>query len=163
MTPSHSALPIEARTIDTASQLDITHDLTRSAAEILGLDHEAAAQAAADGAIVIDGALVTVAPLSLVVAEEPSRTGALMVSVDTGLLLQDLGMQVAAELLAHAPGLLAVFEATIGCSPDGTLMLHRVVKADALAAADLAHCLLATRRLTQLLGLEPGTAEMEQH
>lgn len=155
--------PAEAQSKDAASQLHMAHHLTRGAAEILGLDHQAAVQAAVEGALVIDGALVTVAPLSLLMDDGlPGTQVLLMVSVDTGLLLQDLGMQAAAELLAHAPGLLAVYDSTIGCSPDGSITLHRRVKVDELAAADLAHCLSSTRRLTHLLGLEHGI-EMERH
>lgn len=156
----HSTLPVEVQAILAGSKLaDIDiHALTQGAARILGLDEHAAMQAAADGAVVIEGALVTVMPLPLVAG----RGSMLVVSVNTGRSLQDLGLQVAAELFAHAPGLLAVFEVAIGCQPDGMIVLHRAVKADELEPTELAHCMLATRRLTPLLGLEPGVETEQQ-
>jgi len=144
-----------------AALLARTHELTRDASLVLGLNTQAAAQAAADGGVVMDGALVTVSPLPLDPAEGPLENSKLMVSVDTGRRLQDLNVQAALALFAQAPGLLAVFDAAIGCQPDGVIVLHRVMKAVGTAAGDLAHCMRVSRQLARLLDVEI-TATKEQ-
>lgn len=163
MTSTASTAVKSADTQDAAfaALLARTHDLTRDASLALGLNTQAAAQAAADGGVVLDGALVTVAPLPLGVTDGSLQSGVLMVSVETGRRLQDLGTQAVAELLVNAPGLLAVFDAAIGCQPDGAIVLHRSVKAADTAGADLAHCMRVTRQLTRLLDVEI-TAAKEQ-
>lgn len=136
-----------------AAQLSRAQDLTLHAARILGLADADAARAAAEGAIVLDDALVTVAPLPLIQATGEPHAAALMVSMDTGLRLQSLDRRTTSALLGHAPGLLAVFDAAIGCQPDGAITLHRVLKgAPSASAADLAQCMLAMRQMVHLLG-----------
>jgi len=161
MTSTLPTAAASAETMDTAfaALLARTHDLTRDASLALGLNTQAAAQAAADGGVVMDGALVTVSPLPLDPADGPLKNSKLMVSVDTGRRLQDLDAQAAVALFAQAPGLLAVFDAAIGCQPDGVIVLHRVMKAVDAAAGDLAHCMRASRQLARLLDVEMNAAK----
>ncbi|MDR7149743.1 outer membrane receptor protein involved in Fe transport [Hydrogenophaga palleronii] len=163
MTSTFSTAAVNAPATDAAyaALLARAHDLTRDASQALGLNTQAAAQAAVDGGVVLDGALVTVSALPLDPADGPLANSKLMVSVDTGRRLQDLSAQAAVELLAQAPGLLAVFDAAIGCQPDGAIVLHRVMSVVDTAAGDLAHSMRVARQLARLLDVEM-TAAKEQ-
>jgi hypothetical protein len=158
-TLSTSAASAETMDAAFAALLARTHDLTRDASLALGLNTQAADQAAADGGVVMDGALVTVSPLALDLAEGALENSSLMVSVDTGRRLQDLDAQAAVALFAQAPGLLAVFDAAIGCQPDGVIVLHRVLKGVGTQAGDLAHCMRVSRQLASLLDVEVNNAK----
>lgn len=161
MTSTLPTAAVSAQATDAAyaALLARAHDLTRDASQALGLNTQAAAQAAVDGGVVLDGALVTVSALPLDPADGPLANSKLMVSVDTGRRLQDLNAQAAVGLLAQAPGLLAVFDAVIGCQPDGAIVLHRVLSVVDTAAGDLAHGMRVARQLAWLLDVEMSAAK----
>ena len=59
--------------------------------------------------------------------------------------------EAAVDMLSHGPGLLAAFGAALGCQPDGAIVLHRKLDAHDASAAILAHEMLTTQQLVQLL------------
>ncbi len=119
------------------------HELTHAAARALGLDEPAAAQAADDGGVVLNGTLVTVTPMPL---EGLAGDGTLVVSATLGCRVGEC------DILAHAPGVLAVYNAAIGCQPDGTLVVHRMVPVRDEAVDTLAEDMFVTQQLAALLG-----------
>ncbi|MBB6582259.1 type III effector protein chaperone [Ralstonia solanacearum] len=129
--------------------LQRAHELTHAAARALGLDEPAAAQAADDGGVVLNGTLVTVTPMPL---EGLAGDGTLVVSATLGCRVDGLEAQTLCDILAHAPGVLAVYNAAIGCQPDGTLVVHRMVPARDTAFDTLAEDMFVTQQLAALLG-----------
>ncbi|MBB3293789.1 hypothetical protein FHT39_002428 [Mitsuaria sp. BK045] len=123
------------------------HGLTRAAARALGMDADAAEQAARDGGLVLDGEAVLLSPVALASAQESK----LVVSVTLGLRLGEMPPAALIALLAQAPGLLAVHGMTIGSDPDGMLALHRVVDAETASSESLVQDMLTARQLALLL------------
>lgn len=123
------------------------HLLTRDAARALGMDAEAAEQAALDGGLVLDGEVVLVSPVALGADDANS----LVISVGLGRRLGQMPVSALSSVLAQAPGLLAVHRMTIGCDPDGELMLHGIADAGTATSTSLARDLLAVRQLAVLL------------
>ena len=117
------------------------HGLTRAAARALGMDADAAEQAARDGGLVLDGEAVLLSPVALASAQESKL----------GLRLGEMPPAALIALLAQAPGLLAVHGMTIGSDPDGMLALHRVVDAETASSESLVQDMLTARQLALLL------------
>ncbi|ADX47647.1 hypothetical protein C8246_20515 [Paracidovorax avenae] len=139
-----------------------THDFIRAAARALGMDNAGIDRAAEDGGCAIGDLLITVAPLS----PPPGRQDAMprpevqvMLTVVMRQRFSDMPAQDASALLANAPGLLAGFDAAIGCLPEGEATLHRRVTLPAGDAEGqaLAGEMVATARLATLV-FSPGIA-----
>lgn len=128
------------------------HELTHAAARALGLDELAAAQAADDGGVVLNGTLVTVTPMPLEGLAGEAGDGALVVSATLGCRVGALDARALCALFAHAPGVLAVYNAAIGCQPNGELVLHRMVPVHDAVVDTLAQDLVVTQQLAVLLG-----------
>jgi hypothetical protein len=156
-----------AGTAATSQQQDLqavlarTHALASLAFQALGMTAGDAAQAASDGGMVLNGRLVTVAPLPVSALTGRATDDALMLTVDTGLRLEKLPTEGVAALLAHGPGLLAAYGAGLGCQPDGTLVVHRRLSTHQTTGAGLADDILATRRLVQMLRAGQGNARQQ--
>jgi hypothetical protein len=133
------------------STLMQAHELTSAAYEALGLSAQEAAQAAADGGMVLNGALVTVAPLPIGTLTGRERDSAFMITVETPHRMDEIAPEAAVDMLSHGPGLLAAFGAALGCQPDGAIVLHRKLDAHDASAETLAHEMLTTQQLVQLL------------
>ena len=133
------------------SMLVQAHELTSAAYQALGLSAVEAAQAAADGGMVLNGALVTVAPLPIGNLTGRDQDSVFMITVETPHRLDEIDTEAAADMLAHGPGLLAAFGAALGCQPDGAIVLHRKLEAQDASAESLAHEMLTTQQLVQLL------------
>ena len=143
-----------------AAPLSRLGELTRDASLRLGLDAQAAAQAAADGGLVLGDAPVSVTAIPLSALAEGSKD-VTVISVAMARRIDEMSAADLAALLAHAPGLLAVSDATLGCQPDGSLVLHRVLRGDGLDGEALAAALLHARQLVQLISDEAGPAEVQ--
>ncbi|MEQ6350082.1 hypothetical protein [Ralstonia pseudosolanacearum] len=128
------------------------HELTHAAARALGLDEPAAVQAADDGGVVLNGTLVTVTPMPLEGLAGEAGDGALVVSATLGCRVGALDARALCALFAHAPGVLAVYNAAIGCQPNGELVLHRMVPVHDAVVDTLAQDLVVTQQLAVLLG-----------
>ncbi|AVS75430.1 hypothetical protein [Paracidovorax cattleyae] len=133
-----------------------THDFVRAAARALGMDNAGIDRAAEDGGCAIGDLLITVAPLS----PPPGRQGAMpqsevqvMLTVVMRQRFSEMPAQDASALLSNAPGLLAGFDAVIGCLPEGEATLHRRVTLPAGDAEGqaLAREMVATARLATLV------------
>jgi hypothetical protein len=151
-------VPVQPRSIagvGAGVSLDSTlmqaHELTSAAYEALGLSAQEAEQAAADGGMVLNGALVTVAPLPIGNLTGRERDSAFMITVETPYRMDEIAPEAAVDMLSHGPGLLAAFGAALGCQPDGAIVLHRKLDAHDASAATLAHEMLTTQQLVQLL------------
>ena len=149
-------VPVLTRnSVGAGGSLDATlmhaHELTSAAYEALGLSAQEAAQAAADGGMVLNGALVTVAPLPIGNLTGRERDSAFMITVETSYRMDEIAPEAAVDMLSHGPGLLAAFGAALGCQPDGAIVLHRKLDAHDASAATLAHEMLTTQQLVQLL------------
>jgi hypothetical protein len=132
---------------DAGNLLTRVHALTREAARALGMDAAAAEQAALDGGLVLDGEVVLVSPVAL----GTEGANSLVISVSLGRRVGQMPVSALSSVLAQAPGLLAVHRMTIGCDPDGELMLHGTADAGTATSASLARDLLAVRQLALLL------------
>lgn len=135
-----------------------THELASQAFQALGMNASDAAQAASDGGMVLNGRLVTVAPLPVSALTGQADDDALMLTVDLGKSLDKLTTAGVAAMLAHGPGLLAAYGAALGCQPDGSLVVHRRLNTHQTTGAGLAGDILTTRRLVQMLRAGQGTA-----
>ncbi len=154
------APPLNARDADgtqlAGANLDAlmqrTHELTQAAARALGLDEPTAAQAADDGGVVLNGTLVTVTPMPLEGLAGEAGDDTLVVSATLGCRVGELDAQALCAIFAHAPGVLAVYSAAVGCQPDGELVLHRMVPMRDAAVDTLAQDMFVTQQLAALLG-----------
>nr|CCA79015.1 conserved hypothetical protein [blood disease bacterium R229] len=129
-----------------------TRELTQAAARALGLDEPTAAQASDDGGVVLNGTLVTVTPMPLEGLAGEAGDDTLVVSATLGCRVGELDAQALCAIFAHAPGVLAVYSAAIGCQPDGELVLHRMVPVRDAAVDTLAQDMFVTQQLAALLG-----------
>jgi hypothetical protein len=66
-----------------------------------------------------------------------------------------------ATMLAHGPGLLAVHRATLGCLPDGRIVLHRTLSAGTATPQDLANAMHTAQQLVQLLWGDAGGPQQQ--
>lgn len=138
-----------------------TLEFTRTAFEALGLSGQQAEQAAAEGGAMLSGTLVSVAPLALGSLTGQVADDLYMVTVETRLRVDDLNPGQVVSMLAHGPGLLAVHQSTLGCMPDGKVVLHRTVRAASATPQDLAQAMHTTRQLVQMLWGEGGTPQQQ--
>jgi hypothetical protein len=158
--PSPFALAVPDQGIDRFSSSPTEPlDVLRAAVRALGLGSEEADRAAEDGGCAIDDLLITVAPLPSApgAAAAPSAGLPMMLTVVMPQRFAEMPSQDASALLANAPGLLAGFDAAIGCLPEGEATLHRRI---ALPAGDtggqaLAREMVASARLASLV-FTPG-------
>lgn len=158
--PSPFALAVPDQGIDRFSHSPTEPlDVLRAAVRALGLGSEEADRAAEDGGCAIDDLLITVAPLPSApgAAAAPSAGLPMMLTVVMPQRFAEMPSQDASALLANAPGLLAGFDAAIGCLPEGEATLHRRI---ALPAGDtggqaLAREMVASARLASLV-FTPG-------
>ncbi len=134
--------------------LTTVHALTRGAARALGMDDAEAEQAALDGGLVLDGEAVLVSPVAL----GAPGANALVISVSLGRRLGQMSAAALTGVLAQAPGLLAVHRMTIGCDPDGELMLHATADPETATSESLVRDLLAVRQLALLLQDAPASS-----
>jgi hypothetical protein len=128
-----------------------THEFTCTAFQALGLNALQADRAAAAGGAVLNGTLVSVAPLPVGSLTGRRTDDLYMVTAETGRRLAELSTRQVAAMLAHGPGLLAVHQATLGCLPDGRIVLHRTVDAAGATPLDLANAMHTAQQLVQLL------------
>jgi hypothetical protein len=128
-----------------------THEFTCSAFRVLGLSAPQADRAAAEGGAVLNGTLVSVAPLPIGSLTGQPTDDLYMVTAETRRRLGELTTGQVAAMLAHGPGLLAVHRATLGCLPDGRIVLHRTVDAAGATPLDLANAMHTAQQLVQLL------------
>jgi len=126
-------------------------EITLMAFRALGLTAPQAAQAAAEGGVVLNGALVSVVPLALSSLTGQDAHDQILVSVETPRRVEQLNAQQTAAMLAHGPGLLTVHRATLGCQPDGRIVLHRTLDARIATPQDLVHAMKTAQQLVQLL------------
>ncbi|NKA50602.1 type III effector protein chaperone [Ralstonia solanacearum] len=105
-----------------------------------------------DGGVVLNGTLVTVTPMPLEGLAGEAGDGALVVSATLGCRVGALDARALCALFAHAPGVLAVYNAAIGCQPNGELVLHRMVPVHDAVVDTLAQDLVVTQQLAVLLG-----------
>jgi hypothetical protein len=134
-------------------------EITSTAFRALGLTAPQAAQAAAVGGAVLNGSLVSVMPLAISSLTGQAAHDQFLISVETPRRVEQLDAQQAGAMLAHGPGLLAVHRATLGCQPDGRIVLHRTLDAGTATPQDLVHAMKTTQQLVQLLW---GEAEAPQ-
>lgn len=128
-----------------------TLEFTRTAFRALGLSAPQADQAAAEGGAVLNGSLVCVAPLAIGSLTGKTADDLYMVTVETRRRVEELNTTQVATMLSHGPGLLAVHRATLGCLPDGRVVLHRTVDAASATPQDLANAMHTAQQLVQLL------------
>ncbi len=131
-------------------------DVLRDAVRALGLGSEEADRAAEDGGCAIDDLLITVAPMPQPPspATAPQTAGLpVMLTVVMPQRFAEMAPQDASALLANAPGLLAGFDAAIGCLPEGEATLHRRVALpdDDTGGQALAREMVASARLASLV------------
>lgn len=138
-----------------------TLEFTRSAFRALGLSAPQAEQAAAEGGAVLNGTLVSVAPLAMGTLTGKDTDDIYMVTVETRHRVEDMNSKQVATMLAHGPGLLAVHQATLGCLPDGRIVLHRTVHAASATPQDLANAMHTTQQLVRLMWGD-GNAPLQQ-
>ncbi len=138
-----------------------TLEFTRTAFQALGLSAPQADQAAAEGGAVLNGSLVCVAPLAIGSLTGNTSDDIYMVTVETRRRVEDLNTKQVATMLAHGPGLLAVHRATLGCLPDGRIVLHRTLDAARATPQDLANAMHTAQQLVQLLWGD-GNAPLQQ-
>jgi hypothetical protein len=138
-----------------------TLEFTRTAFQALGLTAPQAAQAAAEGGAMLNGTLVSVAPLPIGGLTGKAADDLYMVTVETSRRVEDLNAKQVATMLAHGPGLLAVHRATLGCLPDGRIVLHRTLDAASATPQDLANAMHTAQQLVQLLWGD-GNAPQQQ-
>lgn len=134
-----------------AGPLERTQEITRTAFQALGLSAPQAEQAAAEGGAVLNGTLVSVVPLPVSSLTGKGGDDLFMITVETRRRVADLNAQQTATMLAHGPGLLAVHRATLGCHPDGRVLLHRTLDAATATPQDLANAMFTAQQLVQLL------------
>lgn len=138
-----------------------THELTRTAFLALGLSAPQADQAAAEGGAVLNGTLVSVLPLSFSSLTGEGSDDQFLISVETPRRVDDLNAKQAVAMLAHGPGLLAVHRATLGCQPDGRIVLHRTLNAGTTTPQALAHAVKTAQQLVQLLWGDAGGPQQQ--
>lgn len=126
-------------------------EITRTAFLALGLTAPQADQAAAEGGAVLNGSLVSVLPLSFRNLTGQDTDDQFLISVETPRRVDELNAKQAVAMLAQGPGLLAVHRATLGCQPDGRIVLHRTLNADTATPQALAHAVKTAQQLVQLL------------
>lgn len=131
--------------------LERAHEITRTAFRALGLSAPQADQAATEGGAVLNGTLVSVMPLSIGSLTGRSIDDQFLISVETPRRVEELDTQQTVTMLAHGPGLLAVHRATLGCQPDGKIVLHRTLNASTATPQELAHAVTTAQQLVQLL------------
>lgn len=136
-------------------------EFTRTAFQALGLSAPQAEQAAAEGGAVLNGTLVSVAPLAIGKLTGKDTDDLYMVTVETRRRVEDMNSKQVATMLAHGPGLLAVHQATLGCLPDGRIVLHRTVHAASATPQDLANAMHTTQQLVRLMWGD-GNAPLQQ-
>jgi hypothetical protein len=138
-----------------------TQEITRTAFRVLGLSAPQAEQAAAEGGAVLNGTLVSVAPLAIGSLTGQDTDDLFMITVETRHRLEELNMPQIATMLAHGPGLLAVHRATLGCLPDGRIVLHRTLSAGTATPQDLANAMHTAQQLVQLLWGDAGGPQQQ--
>lgn len=148
---SSDATPQNAPASTHSGLLACTEEFTRTAFQALGLTAPQAAQAATEGGIVLNGTLVSVAPLPISSLTGQDGNDLYIVTVETPHCLEELSAQQLATMLAHGPGLLAVHCATLGCQPDGRIVLHRALEAGSTTPQDLADAMHQAEQLVQVL------------
>lgn len=131
-------------------------EITRTAFRALGLSAPQAEQAAAEGGAVLNGTLVSVIPVPVSNLTGQDADDLFMVTVETRRRLEELSTPQVAAMLAHGPGLLAVHRATLGCQPDGRIVLHRTLSARTASPQDLANAMHTAQQLVQLLWGDTG-------
>jgi len=131
--------------------LDRAQEITLTAFQALGLSAPQAEQAAAEGGVVLNGTLVSVMPLPVSSLTGQGSDDLFMITVETRRRVADLSAPQTAAMLAHGPGLLAVHRATLGCHPDGQIVLHRTLDAAATTPQKLANAMFTAQQLVQLL------------
>lgn len=138
-----------------------TLEFTRTAFRVLGLSAPQAEQAAAEGGAVLNGSLVCVAPLAIGKLTGKDADDLYMVTVETRRRVEEMNPKQVATMLAHGPGLLAVHRATLGCLPDGRIVVHRTVDAASATPQDLANAMHTAQQLVQLMWGD-GNAPLQQ-
>jgi hypothetical protein len=145
--PAPALGPAVARVPDSRTLAALAHasTLLHDVALLMGLDEIDATQVAHDGLLAINERLLSVAPV--VSAELPA---ALLISLITDITGE--GEEHApAQVLQHAPGMLAAHRAALGMSPEGAWLIHRSIDLDGLDARTLMRELMLTRWLEALL------------
>jgi hypothetical protein len=110
---------------------------------------------------VLNGTLVSVLPLSFSSLTGEATDDQLLISVETSRRVDDLNVKQAVAMLAHGPGLLAVHRATLGCQPDGRIVLHRTLNAGTTTPMALAHDVQRAQLLVQLLWGDAGGPQQQ--
>ncbi|CAG9166953.1 hypothetical protein LMG32289_01242 [Cupriavidus pampae] len=136
--------------------------LRHDAFRLLSGSAEEARHASGDGMLMVDGALVAVAPRArrhgAVAPDEPG----LMITAEAGYRLESETLTRVKSSLALAGELLLRFGASIGCDAQGGLTLNRWLAARHLTVDRLAAEITATRQLQRLIESAPegsdGTA-----
>lgn len=158
--PSPFALAVPDQGLDRFSNSPTEPlNVLRAAVRALGLGSEEADRAPEDGGCAIDDLLITVTPLPPApgTAAVSSAGLPMMLTVVVPQRFAEMPSQDASALLANAPGLLAGFDAAIGCLPEGEATLHRriAVPADDTGGQALAREMVASARLASLV-FAPG-------
>lgn len=141
----------EAQSLTLNEPQSRAQEFTRTAFRALGLSAPQAEQAAAEGGAVLNGSLVSVVPVPVSSLTGQDAEDLFMITVETRRRLEELSTPQIATMLAHGPGLLAVHCATLGCQPNGRIVLHRALNARAATPQDLANAIYAAQQLAQLL------------
>ncbi|MFN3495212.1 MAG: hypothetical protein ACK40L_11960 [Hydrogenophaga sp.] len=124
--------------------------LVRAVATELGLDPEAADQAAAASMLGADDKTVMFLPLGLTDAGALS----LVLGVVTSRSINQgpaASASAVSSLLQHAPGLLSAYSAALGTTPDGRWVLYRSLVAGTQDVRQVAETVQATVTLTDFV------------
>ncbi len=145
--PATPLAPPVVRVTEPPTQPVLAHAsaLLREVALLMGLDEADAAQVAHDGLLAINERLLSVAPV--LSAELPAS---LLISLITDIS-SDGEEHAPAQVLQHAPGMLAAHRAALGMSPEGSWLIHRSIDLDGLDARKLMRELMITSWLEALL------------
>lgn len=161
---SHSTsreVPVPAPAATPEGPLGRAQEITRTAFRALGLSAPQADQAAAEGGAVLNGTLVSVVPLSFRSLTGRGTDDQFLISVETPCRVEELNAKQVVAMLAHGPGLLAVHRATLGCQPDGRMVLHRTLDAGTATPQDLAHAVKTAQQLVHLLWGDAGGPQQQ--
>ena len=126
-------------------------ELRHQAFRLLSGSAEEARYASGEGMLMVDGALVEVAPRTrrhdTVTTAEPG----MMITAEAGYRLESAQLARVKGSLTLAAELLLRFGASIGCTAQGEITLNRWLSARHLTVDRLAAEITATRRLQQLI------------
>jgi hypothetical protein len=128
-------------------------ELAQAAARHLGMNEAQAAGVGREGLLLLEGLGVGIVP----VPDAGQGQASLLLCIDSGLAMSADSPQELSQRLQHASGLLTVYGAALGCSPDGQWMIYRALLLTPSQPRELADAILAAVQLAKFVfGLPQG-------